>query len=1621
LRPTFATKTGFCAGNRLFGQTRDLCLPTDYSCSFQVLDPTTKSMLCTSNKGSASVIGANGAIVSPAYIPSVDEILHPDIPLRVGTPLYLTLDGQNYEALDAPFVYHETVNVTQLFPDIAPATKSSVITVIGDGFQKVDSGGNKSAAMLLCKFGSFKYVDDSGNEVDAVAEFIDPHTVLCRTSAQVVLQDSSGAILSQQDASVEITLNGNQYSSSGVKLNFVRLWSITSINPEVGSITGGMLVTLTGPYFRATSVMKCVFGSQSSTFMSVLSTTVVICRAPSGITCGDTNVSLTLDGSTYSAIIMKKQGVPNSHTIFRFQGVPFMELFGNNDFGQLGYGDKLSRISPEQNKFFENLQISQIAMGQAHTLVISGITYGDAFGTVPKAGVVYSMGTNFVGQLGVGDTSERLTPTIVPCNAAKCYSNVSATDTSVYINPFWTRKITFVACGGFHSFAIADDNSVWAWGWNNKGQLGFGVGYLEPFSLYPLIVKFFADSISAFRILRIAAGFTHSVAVNNLGQVFAWGDNRKGQLGLGDFNDRSLPTLVSNFFSDLESPVKIVDVACGSYFSAAISKIGEIHVWGSNRKGQLGSCATPVTGGPFFPTCKAIPTQIESEVVQIPYPVKVMLLDGKSKPPRKAISLSAGASFIAVTLDNGDIYLWGENSFGQLSTCEQTTAGCIPVYGDTSYKRIPSLGKVPFYTIGSQCTVLNFQNCLDASTYLVKQRSITGSALGAEHSIFIFQDTEKIGQGGAPLLRRFVAASGRNQFGQLGIGSNDALAGVARLQPKRLTNLMNVSAAYHQSSYVMSCPQNAQTGAYCSNNGVCSQNGLCMCDKGFRGFDCSFECAGGATTPCTLHGDENAARYVFPVIRQQVTAMYGLDIYEMLDDLIKQLPLTSGSYSRSHYLLFLNLISQRYPLLQNFVAGYLQAYPNGKRQFFIPNSLVEQSSIYYEAEDIRSELNNDAQFALYMGVRSDVQANIKKNLFVECAICTLDEVSYALETTQSILASIKNMYKMGTPQMIANILCTSYPQNSLCPITPKLIVDFYAARSACAQCNMTIFDRGCLFDSSCVCSSGFAGFACQTACRGPVGKPCNFQGRCRKDGGCDCNDGYVGDECEISCKGVEQGKGICSTHGNCVKGSEPAFQPGGSQFVLAPNIPWTRPTVGQLVRGDCSCDAGYVGEDCSKACPGGPQQICSQRGICSTEIKTTINATCECAGQGLDSSGFFGLACEFVCPGTYMLGDAPPVGERGLNACFSRGVCDKSAAAQAEAYRRILARPVFRPLNSTNATSGNATNGTVAPISSVLYTTCKCFEGFKGEACSIECRGGFKNPCNRVGLCLDNGECDCNNGGTKDLGWRGRNCSIPCDGGPATICSLHGKCNAFGRCSCSPGFRAFDCSIECKGGADNVCTGKGICDEVGECRCEQGYRGTACEKICPGWAEENMECKGRGECDADANCKCQALYEGDYCEKFAVWFFVVISLFILIVTPLTFLGVKRAHREHTKGVRRQRREKRKVRHSAAVAIRVKRYQRNDADQAPPTPSDSAIVKPPSGQAQGVRRPVPRALAVEVQQASVISEIDESEDEARAPVIEASNSSLPMAPANAPEKIVRRAKATIVHRDEDSDD
>jgi alpha-tubulin suppressor-like RCC1 family protein len=76
---------------------------------------------------------------------------------------------------------------------------------------------------------------------------------------------------------------------------------------------------------------------------------------------------------------------------------------------------------------------------------------------------------------------------------------------------------------------------VYAWGWNEHGQLGLGDTAVR---LTPTKVP----GLSA--VKAIAAGFSHSLALTESGEVYAWGSNEHGQLGLGDTEDRLIPTKV---------------------------------------------------------------------------------------------------------------------------------------------------------------------------------------------------------------------------------------------------------------------------------------------------------------------------------------------------------------------------------------------------------------------------------------------------------------------------------------------------------------------------------------------------------------------------------------------------------------------------------------------------------------------------------------------------------------------------------------------------------------------------------------------------------------------------------------------------------------------------------------------------------------------------------------------------------------------------------------------------------------------------------------------------------------------------------------------------------------------
>src|SRR5674476_194941 len=77
----------------------------------------------------------------------------------------------------------------------------------------------------------------------------------------------------------------------------------------------------------------------------------------------------------------------------------------------------------------------------------------------------------------------------------------------------------------------------------------------------------------------LSAGNTHTLAVTNDGELWAWGDNRYYQLGTGDTISHTEPVhIMSN----------IVMAAAGAFHSIALTKTGELYVWGWNSRGQLG-------------------------------------------------------------------------------------------------------------------------------------------------------------------------------------------------------------------------------------------------------------------------------------------------------------------------------------------------------------------------------------------------------------------------------------------------------------------------------------------------------------------------------------------------------------------------------------------------------------------------------------------------------------------------------------------------------------------------------------------------------------------------------------------------------------------------------------------------------------------------------------------------------------------------------------------------------------------------------------------------------------------------------------------------------------------------
>lgn len=188
--------------------------------------------------------------------------------------------------------------------------------------------------------------------------------------------------------------------------------------------------------------------------------------------------------------------------------------WGQNSYGQLGNGasdDWDAHPLPQQVPGLSG--VVSIGTGQYHTLVVK------------NDGTVWVWGENYYGELGDGTATRRTSPIQVLGENGEGFLN----------------DVLSVAGGCYYSLAIKNDQTVWAWGYNDYGQLG------RPITSYSYNTP--AQSSGLTGITHVAAGEEHSLAMDRDGNVWALGYNRYGQLGIGssDWDKHPTPVQVGDF------------------------------------------------------------------------------------------------------------------------------------------------------------------------------------------------------------------------------------------------------------------------------------------------------------------------------------------------------------------------------------------------------------------------------------------------------------------------------------------------------------------------------------------------------------------------------------------------------------------------------------------------------------------------------------------------------------------------------------------------------------------------------------------------------------------------------------------------------------------------------------------------------------------------------------------------------------------------------------------------------------------------------------------------------------------------------------------------------------------
>ena len=243
-------------------------------------------------------------------------------------------------------------------------------------------------------------------------------------------------------------------------------------------------------------------------------------------------------------------------------------------------------------------------------------------------------GVNTDGSLGYGDGVQRNTPPVAAINMSSVFG-LSRIEIS----------------SNFHSCGLLSDGALKCWGRNTQGQLG--IGSFASQSSPPL------TPINVTNVTQVCLGAEFTCSLHSDSSIRCWGRNLEGQLGYGDFTQRTSPSATA---INVSSPFRVVQIACGDFHVCALLENGRAKCWGDNGFGQLGRTDSPTNA----------PHATETLNTSHPFPIK---------------QIAAAGIQTCLRYSNGEIACFGYGGYGALGSgdaSDRTISTAVVVQSATS-------------------------------------------------------------------------------------------------------------------------------------------------------------------------------------------------------------------------------------------------------------------------------------------------------------------------------------------------------------------------------------------------------------------------------------------------------------------------------------------------------------------------------------------------------------------------------------------------------------------------------------------------------------------------------------------------------------------------------------------------------------------------------------------------------------------------------------------------------------------------------------------------------------------------------------------------------------------------